>query len=513
MKKPVAIIDAEESQKIANLLKNEVSNEIGIDVKVNQNDERKRIGKGGQLYITKSLGPNSPQQIFARKMRDEDPNCARMLVTSVRDLVRQDIEYSKEGFISSVTRWMKGDKNKPKSSLLSMYYVHRGERIAPENINWEDFRGWFRRNYPTFHDIVIEREDENSLKTETKTAIDYLRQKRKIFQPISVGIVGLGKLGLGTLKEATKDTCISHAYVFTNFVNGNYEPLLGILERGRREKSTGGSLEDLFDANPDVLIISTGKHNIDYSQFKTRPELTKMLLETSIPKVKPVLEMALKRKFSGLIAMQTNPNSHLIMYARDLGIHPNQLTSFPPDTNRHIEELYKKIKELYPETKIREEDIHLLAIGDHMNGGIPLYSECTISGLKSKDVPLLEAFPQFQDKKLQEKVCKDARGVGLGIMQSAGTYKHDYDEVPKHIKDCLKDLAYFQEFSRCPIYQGILSVPVRFTYQGKGNTVEIRVQKAKKIADLTQDEQVREELLGEIDNIKELTHPYLKPKT
>ena len=493
MKKPIAIVVSkkpEERKRIADLLKNGVSKEIGIDFKVNQYENRKRKGEGGQLYIATSLNPNSSQQELARTIRDEEPHCARILVTSSRDLINQDMEHTNQ-------------------SLLSNYLAHK--KTAEPPINWEDVREWFRREYPAFHDIVIER-DNHSLEAGVKSAIDYIRKGRKMCQPLSVGIAGLGKLGLGILEEAAGKGYISHTQVFTNFVGGNYELLLKILEPGVRDKITSGDLDELFDADPDVLVISTGKHDIDYRQYGTRSELTKMLLETSIPKVRPIIKKSLERKFSGLIAMQTNPNSQLITYARDLGIASDQLTSFPPDTNRHIAELYKKIKELHPETKIRREDLNLIAVGDHMNGGIPLYSECTVNGLKSRAIHLFEAFPEFQDKKLQEEVCKKARGIGLGVMQSAERYEHDYRGVPELVREYLRDMAYFQRDASHPIYYGILGVPVEFTYQGKGDTVNIRVQKAKNIADLTKDEEVRREISEEIKDIHEATKPYLEPK-
>ncbi len=497
MKKPVAIVvsrKTEERKKISDLLKNGVSRELGMDFEIKSYEERERMGNGGQLYIATSLDSNSSEQRFARRIRNEEPHCARLLVTNTKGLIDQDIE-------------------NPNSSLLSNYLSYKGESSS---IDWKDFKKWFREYYPTFQDIVIEdKKDKNSLKIEIKNAIDYLREKRKIYQPITIGLDGLGAFGMGTLEKAVRGNCVSCAYVHSDFVEEEYKSdynfLLNSLDLSgeEKEKIFPGSREEIFDAQPDVFIIARGKRGVDYSKYKTRAEIIEIALKTGIPKIDPILDEIINKEYPGLVAVQSNPNGHLIYYAMKRGIDKSQLTSFPPDTIRHRAELYEELKKFDP--KIKEEDIELEAIGEHMtNGGTPLYYSCKVKGK-----PLMKVFPQMNDQGLQEAICKRAQRKGLLVMQSAEEFRHDYRGVPERIRECLSDIAHYREYTRYPIYTGILSGPARFTYQGKGDKINPRIQGVfTDINNLTRgDKKAEAEMRKNIKEIMRLTKPHVKPKS
>lgn len=375
---------------------------------------------------------------------------------------------------------------------------------------YEQFSGWLPKNPEQDFDVG-----------EVTRKIQELRKDGKLSQPISIGIMGLGTLGLGILEKAARSSHISRAHVYTNFVQGEYQALLANLDLagGEREKiiTHGTNLEGVIQEKPDVLLITTGKHGVDYSKFKDRIELTKMLFETTLPKIDPILRAILANNYQGLIAMQSNPNGQLIRYARDLGIPTDQITSFPPDTVRHRAEVYEFLKSLN-DPKIREEDIHLIltgnsekpliAIGDHMKGGIPLYEECVIKGK-----PLLELYPQLQDRKKRLEICQQARKKGLEVMQSAENFRHDYRGVPERVKECLEDISDLRRHSRYPIYVGLFCLPVEFEYRTSGDEMYVRVKReSASITDLTKNRRLRQELKEDAMEVRKQTKEWTKSR-
>jgi len=374
---------------------------------------------------------------------------------------------------------------------------------------YEQFSGWLPKNPEQDFDVG-----------EVTRKIQELRKNGRLVQPISIGIIGLGTLGLGILEKAVKSSHITRAHVYTAFVQGEYKPLLANLDLAGEEREKiithGTNLEGVIQENPDVLLITTGKHGVDYNSYKDRIELTKMLFETTLPKINPILRAILANDYQGLIAMQSNPNGQLIRYARNLGIPTNQITSFPPDTVRHRAEVYEFLK-LSNDPKVKEEDIHLIltgnsekpliAIGDHMKGGIPLYDECVINGK-----PLLELYPQLQDRKKRFEICQQARKKGLEVMQSAENFRHDYRGVPERVKECLEDISDLRRYSRYPIYVGLFSVPVEFEYKTSGDKMYVRVKRTSKITDLTKNKNLIKELGEDAKAVREHTKKWAKNK-
>lgn len=486
-----------ERKKVVSLLRNGISKEIEIDFLSHQYTNRKRVGNltDYQLYIATSLNPNSSQQKLARTLKNEEKShCARLLLTNVEDLVGQHKQY-------------------PKSSLVSNYLPYlENPKTNVRDIVWKEFKTWFRDNYPTFNDIIIERpNEEGSLKKETRNAIEYVRGERQMSQDLSIGVVGLGRQGMGILDKTAREKYISNIFVNSAFVErdgeGNYNPLLDSLDLSgkEREKIRGFALEELLEANPDVLIISTGEHDFDYGKCQgDRAKLTVELLKENMPKIDLILRTALEIQYKGLVVLQPNPPGHFIRYARNMGFSSHQLTSFPPDTIRYIAELYERLKGAHPELK--EEDMKAMSIGEHMKGGTPVNSKCSVKGK-----PTIEVYPEFNNPKFQESVCKAAQGKGLDVMMSAENYGHDYRGVPERVKECLTDIAFFQKFSRYPIYSGVISLPARFTYQGDRDEANVRVYRDRRERKLIKnDEAIIKELNQDIRNLRAQTKPYLK---
>jgi len=489
MRKPKVVIasnDEDLRKRAATILS---ENQQGIDFDVKTYEDRERLGNlpESQVYIATSLNPDSNQQKVARKLRDENVKCARILLARVSDLTKQHAKF-------------------PKASLFSNYfaYIKNGQKSKDEkDIKWREFQTWFRENQTAFQDIAIEG-DLIPLPIELENTLERVRQRKLMSIPLKIGVIGLGTLGLGILEKAARSDNISSAHVHTHFVNGDYSPVLNSLDLTGEQRDKiiphGKDLEEVIKENPDVLLITTGQHGVNYEAYKKREELTEMLFRTGLPKIDPILKAIIANNFQGLIAMQSNPNGHLIKHAMKLGIPREQLTSFSPDTIRHRAELYEYLKELDP--KIKEEDILLMAIGEHMKGGNPLYLEAFVK-VNNVLKPLFEAFPELKDEDLRREICANAKARGLAVVQSASKYQHDYRGVPQRVKECLEDISTLQRYSRYPIYAGLLSVPAEFTYKSFGDDrIEVRVKRTGDLRSLTKDKNI---LLNELDpEVKEV---------
>lgn len=375
------------------------------------------------------------------------------------------------------------------------------------NPGYQEFYGWLPKNTA-----------ENFDTGEVIDKVDDFRKQGKLTQPISIGILGLGTLGIGTLVEAVRIPSVRTAQVYTGFVHqdktpsvDNYASLLDSLdlpgEQREKIKPHISTIELLTKTSPDVLVVTQGKHGIDYEQYEKRTQLTEELFKTSLPKIDPILRTIQATRFKGLIAMQSNPNGHFIRYANQLGIPMNQLTSFPPDTVRHIAELYEYLKERFP--SVKEEEVFLEAIGEHMKGGTPIYEKGLVGGISLFDVfPELKEYPQ-----LQEMICNDARARGLKIVKSAKNYEHDYRGVPRRVRECLEDISQLRRTPRYPIYAGLLSAKAEFSYEPyskNSNKVYARVKKSAPFTEITDDKRIRKELAKDLGAVIDETKKWQK---
>ncbi len=369
--------------------------------------------------------------------------------------------------------------------------------------------------------------------SEVADKIDELRKTRKLVQPISIGIIGLGKLGRGCMVESSTSESISNVHVFSGFVQkgeGSYEELIRGQELPIRQAEKiipHDNLEGIVGANPDVLVICTGKHKMNYN-VPNRQVLNRELFQTGLPKVIPVLEaIAGNNNFQGLIAMQSNPNGHLIKYVIDpinpekgkdkgMGIPVQQITSFPPDSIRFASEVFRYLIENCPAAKVREiKGINLIAPGDHpSDGGIPLYDEATVllDERTGKTRPLLDMFPELKDPQVQESVNTKARSIGLTVVQTSEKYERDYKGVPQRVIECLEDISCFQQYSRYPIYSGLLTVPVQFVYEPEnGNKMHVRVKQVyDTLPQLTKDKEILRLLRKDVKRTAKQTRRWLK---
>ena len=523
-KKPVAIVaceDAEEGERIVNSLNNKDSTEPRIDWKVKLSQDRTNIGKGGQAYIATDPDRDSSQYKLARKMKKKAVPCARVLVTSKEKLIDQYRTHT-----SWLRRVLTGRKVK-KAPLLKRYFVDRGGERSPEKIDWGDFKNWFR-NTSSFHDIVIE-DDKHPLDSEMGDAIEYARQGRKICQPLSIGVIGLGKLGRQAIHDLKAKPHIENVHAFSEFAKGNYEkliiPRIAFGKDERKNFHFHDALEELVEANPDLIIVSTGEYGVPYEKYRRINTLTERLMKGSYPKVKKVLELLEEKKYNGCIFMESNPVGPLLQVAKRIGIDPSMLTSISPDLSRHktllleilsgakpweYEEIMKEImpemsatmaKEVkrksqrieYGERKkdLQYSDINLRVIGEH-GKEIPLLREA-----KVRCKPLVEVFPEFNEYEYRRAFTNEGRHIGLNLMQVAEDLGDNYGGTPDEIVEQIENFAFLGG-----------TIPSAYSYFagadcfiGAPSIIEypLRIKSVSDLDDLSQDEEAMSELRKHIE--------------
>ena len=501
MKKPAILVankDRKANSQLKNILKYKTPYETGIEFRVKTQDRREQIGNisNKQIFITGNLNPTSSEQRIARELKEKGAGCARILYTSIAKLSKEHEEHKKSAIFTNYIGYILEKHSKP---------------LDVKDVQSDEFHTWFRTTYMgTFDDIILEGDTKNPLEKEVSNAIEYVRQKRLMIQPISLGIIGLGVLGQGIINQTADQGWVKEISVFSNFLNGNidkYKEELARLDLSgtgeRKLKYPYKNIEEIIEANPDVLIISTGEHGIDYNAYENdRSKLTPYLLKTSAPKVAQIYQAIINLKFPGLIIPETNPSGHLIHLGKKMNIPSNQMTSFTPDSIRGRGAIYNYLQQ--KNVNIEENKIEIPVVGEHMKGGTPLYDRATVD-----KKPLFEVYPEFKDPELQAQITSQIRGQGLRVMKSAQDSGHDYQGVPKRVKECLDSIAHLQKSPPYPIYAGILSLPANFTYLGAGNEIYPRVKRTIRMTKITDDKEIIKGLLEDKYKLREETAPYI----
>lgn len=332
--------------------------------------------------------------------------------------------------------------------------------------------------------------------------ISSLRQNKRIVTPLNVGIVGLGKLGLGTLQELVKESWVTKVETYTGFAKGSQEKYQEILDsldlpgEEREKVTTHNDLEGLVTTNPDVIVIATGEFETPYAQYSDRTKLTERLFRKGLPKVDQVIQKVKETNCPSLLAMESNPNGQFIHYAVEQGIDPSQLTSFSPDTMRHVRKVYETLKKKNP--NLTEDEISLMVMGDHMKGGTPVYEEAMV-----RDQRLKQFDPRFAKRAFQNRITGRARKEGLIVMKSSARYGHDYRGVPRKVKEGLQEIAHLQRYPKYSVYAGVVSLPATFVYSTNNGTFFPRVNPTHEdLTDFTQDKYVIKEVKGDIKRIR-----------
>lgn len=474
---PPKIIVIDDDPEVTNLFKEsipKISSQTGINFNLQtypQCPENIKDIQDACLYFIDFFMPNLKGPDISRKLKEIGSTGTRILITgqdSFPDIEKeQGVPIMKRIFGGQEKRFYKWLDEEGKKKL---FY---GNMIKP-----------------------LKKEDIE------KIVLD-LRQERELTNPISLGVIGLGKLGNSVVADSSEQSWVSHVYRFTNWVKGDYSQLAHI-EIKRSKVTDCKSLEEVVEANPDVLLITTGEHDIPYHEYPSRNDLDKRLMEGSFAKIKPILQAIKNQNYQGLISIESNVNGPLLYIANKIGIPEYQLTSFPPDTIRHKEELLRRLANIRTKgkTDLTHDDVDLLVVGEH-GREIPLLEKCTIRGRS-----LQKSYSKFRKIRYKQRFTNEARKIGLRVMRAAEKSKESYTGTPNSVTEILDDIAHLQASSRFPIYahlpreDGFLSVPSRFTYP-------LSVQAQMYLEELTQDKKILKQLRKQIKYQRELAKPYI----
>jgi len=359
----------------------------------------------------------------------------------------------------------------------------------------EYFSGWLPKTEERFDAGEVSRK------------IKELRKDHKMVQPISLGIIGLGKLGRQLCSDLKSKPYASSIHAFTNWAKDSYErdikPRLAFKGDQESKFEFHKRLEAVIEANPDILIVATGEHGIPYDEYGAIKDLTGRLMQGAYPKVRNTLQAIKDRNYQGTICMEANPTGPLLQVAKRMGVDPSNLTSITPDMSRHKTLLLKRLSKKDP--SLIYSDIDLTVIGEH-GKEIPLLREATVRGK-----PLPEAHPKFKNPFYRKDFIREAREIGLNLVKVAERLGDNYGGIPEIIIENLEGFAYFQRnipsaysyFAEADCFIGapsIVSYPLKIESEGE------------KLRDLSQDKEVRAELGRTLAYQRALADKY-HPKT
>lgn len=356
---------------------------------------------------------------------------------------------------------------------------------------YEQFSGWLPKTEGEFNEGEVKRK------------IEEMREDKKLVQPISIGIIGLGKLGRQLCSDLKSKPYAKSVHAFTNWAKNSYErnikPRLAFKGDQERKFQFHSRLEGVIEANPDILIVATGEHGIHYEKYDKIKDLTRRLMQGAYPKVRKILEAVRDMDYPGTICMEANPTGALLQVAKRMGIDPSDLTSITPDMSRHKTLLLEKL--LQKDPSLRYSDINLTVIGEH-GKEIPLLREAKVRGEL-----LTEAHPEFKNQAYRRVFINEAREIGLNLVKVAEKLGDNYGGIPEIIIENLEGFAYFQRnmpsaYSYFPEADCFIGTPSKVSYPLKIES------EGKRLRDLSQNKEVRKELGSTIGYQKALADKY-----
>lgn len=354
-------------------------------------------------------------------------------------------------------------------------------------------------------DRVVEKDALMSISERLRLHPHYMLnemiRQRFFYQDITVGVIGMGKLGkqavgaaLGICDPQGHRRVSVRAYSkywrnepehYTSFPDLE-ELHFDITPEKKHDgdevltlyRTLDGFFEDL-----DVAIVCTGAHeNSSYGvnpfSCNDRQELEDILMRGSVPKIYPLVEVMREQNYKGVIAVMSNVvSAHLqyLLFSSQEWKHcpPDwkyQLTSLSPDPLRLRQQLFQRERknlENYFKTRVDETLLkNLLVYGDHgrefllthrcyaYRGEVPTRSEYVIfttpKGHTAPEVPLFHINPEYADDTLRLSIESDiagkSRGTGLKTVRAE------------------KILAFPSEGTRRAIFQGLLDFVTLQTY-------------------------------------------------
>ncbi|MBD3247316.1 hypothetical protein GF378_01715 [Candidatus Pacearchaeota archaeon] len=476
MKKPKAII-IDNSEKIRNKLKDNLEKKIkndtniAFDCELYHNYSRKihdKLTQGDIYFIDYHLPSNRTGDVVAKKLRDSGVNAPMVLLGGRENWPEEDKELS-----------------------------FRSERDTFNKI-----QEWIRGGL--FQDVIVKpfRNKDSS------DVITRLIEKELLINPISLGVVGLGRLVLETVKKAVEQPQIGvkSVDIYSQYFNENdrqtYHEHKEVINSDKI-KELHPSARSLLETNPDVLFIATG---VRYSNGKIPTRIEEF--EKTAPKVYSIFKEIIETGYDNLVMCASNPFEILMRIGLEMGLNPNKMVGESVTDSVRTKKLASKglVKGPYLEKKeesIDPYDIDIDVIGSHKKP-IPLFSTASVKG-----APLSE-YGNY--KEFRERFTQWLRGMGKRVMKGAdkiGTYS----DAPLGSIEMLSDITHMRKRPRScwGAYDTannnyyFTSVPVNIEYP----SLNIHSQKVKNL-DAWEKEELEKQKSKNFDLQRKLAGNFLK---
>lgn len=199
-------------------------------------------------------------------------------------------------------------------------------------------------------------------------------------QPQALGIIGLGKLGMGGIvSDALKlrvhgVPCLEHLYIYSKFLlsknkKAHRESIPDLVGLYNSKRVTLVDTPDEVFKRVQIAVIATGAHGLSPSQFETREDIEKIMFQESVPKMVEIYQSMARTNYNHLKVIFTSPpEPHLYMGTHIL--HNSAATFMCPtaDESRQAAAFYEIERPLIEkELKIclDIDSIKLISVGWH----------------------------------------------------------------------------------------------------------------------------------------------------
>jgi len=290
-----------------------------------------------------------------------------------------------------------------------------------------------------FHSVaLVDRDYEFS---DVSRIMTDLRDQNLLRNPVSVTIIGGGRIGQGILRALNSTQGMVNEVAFYSSLGktpGFYDTLKTSLGFGRQRVRFGENIEDVLSGNPDVIFLARGDHNFNVASYPDRQSLAEAYIKACAPAVNEALEVV---KQSDALKIMLSPEPFL-WGAESKGIEPNQITSFCVDQKRAntvVNELVGELRKT--KTDVPRESIRGIRwYGSHGAGWLDM-SEATYG-----THPLTEVFPEFNNIYFVQALQQKSSHFGHSMVQALQELEQNYfTEVPAAAVDLINSISSYSD--------------------------------------------------------------------
>ncbi len=253
------------------------------------------------------------------------------------------------------------------------------------------------------HTHLRENDATQGYFNEFHTRIDRLIANEDILNPHSVGIIGLGHLGLGIMQVLQgEEKGITQISTTTNYNDWYSKPeeykshLLNTYTYNASKLRFFESIAEVLAQGPDLLFLASSNHSFDPRQFKTRHETLRPTFYANLPKIERIGKELATIDSPPFIIPMANPPEHIACFLHHF-LTDAQISSIAADELRTKSLFMQDFREdlervIQQPSEISATDFDLKVVGQHGNT-YPLLSTFRYNG---QPLSLLES-PRLSD--------------------------------------------------------------------------------------------------------------------